>query len=108
MASQAEAQAAVDAGARDRGEGAGAQAGPTGGGELALALLSPPRRFVSRGDKLDAALDHFAVDVTGRRVLDAGVHRRRCKLPAAAGCRQWRPSTWVTASSTPASATTPG
>ena len=30
-------------------------------------------RFVSRGgDKLDAALDRFAVDVAGRRVLDAG------------------------------------
>jgi len=33
----------------------------------------PPRRFVSRGgDKLDAALDAFAIDVTGARVLDAG------------------------------------
>jgi 23S rRNA (cytidine1920-2'-O)/16S rRNA (cytidine1409-2'-O)-methyltransferase len=38
-----------------------------------LRLLAPPRRFVSRGgDKLDAALDAFAVDVTGRRALDAG------------------------------------
>ena len=30
-------------------------------------------RFVSRGgEKLDAALDRFAIDVTGRRALDAG------------------------------------
>ena len=30
-------------------------------------------RFVSRaGAKLDAALDRFAIDVAGRRVLDAG------------------------------------
>jgi 23S rRNA (cytidine1920-2'-O)/16S rRNA (cytidine1409-2'-O)-methyltransferase len=30
-------------------------------------------RFVSRGgDKLEAALDHFHLDVTGRRALDAG------------------------------------
>ena len=36
-------------------------------------ILGPPPRFVSRGgDKLDAALDAFAVDVEGRRVLDAG------------------------------------
>jgi 23S rRNA (cytidine1920-2'-O)/16S rRNA (cytidine1409-2'-O)-methyltransferase len=39
----------------------------------AVELLGPPPRFVSRGgDKLDAALEHFAVAVAGRRVLDAG------------------------------------
>jgi 23S rRNA (cytidine1920-2'-O)/16S rRNA (cytidine1409-2'-O)-methyltransferase len=39
----------------------------------ALEVLSPPRRYVSRGgDKLEAALDHFAIRVEGRRVLDAG------------------------------------
>jgi len=39
----------------------------------AIVLAGPPRRFVSRaGDKLDAALDEFAVEVAGRRVLDAG------------------------------------
>lgn len=39
----------------------------------AVVLQGPPSRFVSRGgDKLDAALDAFGVDVTGRRVLDAG------------------------------------
>jgi 23S rRNA (cytidine1920-2'-O)/16S rRNA (cytidine1409-2'-O)-methyltransferase len=38
-----------------------------------VELLAPPPRFVSRGgDKLDAALDHFSLDVTGRRGLDAG------------------------------------
>jgi 23S rRNA (cytidine1920-2'-O)/16S rRNA (cytidine1409-2'-O)-methyltransferase len=39
----------------------------------AVELLGPPRRFVSRGgEKLDAALSRFAVDVTGRACLDAG------------------------------------
>jgi 23S rRNA (cytidine1920-2'-O)/16S rRNA (cytidine1409-2'-O)-methyltransferase len=38
-----------------------------------VQLLGPARRFVSRGgDKLDAALDHFALDVSGRAALDAG------------------------------------
>lgn len=40
----------------------------------ALVLLAPPRRFVSRGgEKLAHALDHFRIEVTGRRCLDAGV-----------------------------------
>jgi 23S rRNA (cytidine1920-2'-O)/16S rRNA (cytidine1409-2'-O)-methyltransferase len=39
----------------------------------AVVVQGPPPRFVSRGgDKLDAALDTFAVDVNGYRVLDAG------------------------------------
>jgi 23S rRNA (cytidine1920-2'-O)/16S rRNA (cytidine1409-2'-O)-methyltransferase len=39
----------------------------------ALVLSGPPPRFVSRGgDKLDAALEAFAVDVRGRFALDAG------------------------------------
>jgi 23S rRNA (cytidine1920-2'-O)/16S rRNA (cytidine1409-2'-O)-methyltransferase len=39
----------------------------------ALAVEGPPRRFVSRGgEKLDAALEAFAVEVAGRSVLDAG------------------------------------
>ncbi len=38
-----------------------------------IELLGPPPRFVSRGgEKLDAALQRFAVGVTGRRALDAG------------------------------------
>jgi 23S rRNA (cytidine1920-2'-O)/16S rRNA (cytidine1409-2'-O)-methyltransferase len=39
----------------------------------ALVLAGPPPRFVGRGgEKLDAALEHFAIDVRGRRVLDVG------------------------------------
>jgi 23S rRNA (cytidine1920-2'-O)/16S rRNA (cytidine1409-2'-O)-methyltransferase len=39
----------------------------------AVVVQGPPSRFVSRGgDKLDAALDGLAIDVTGMRVLDAG------------------------------------
>ncbi|MFN0092805.1 MAG: TlyA family RNA methyltransferase [Acidimicrobiales bacterium] len=39
----------------------------------ALEVAAPPARFVSRGgDKLDAALDQFGLDVTGRRAIDAG------------------------------------
>jgi 23S rRNA (cytidine1920-2'-O)/16S rRNA (cytidine1409-2'-O)-methyltransferase len=39
----------------------------------ALVLAGPPARFVGRGgEKLDAALDHFAVDVRGLRILDVG------------------------------------
>jgi 23S rRNA (cytidine1920-2'-O)/16S rRNA (cytidine1409-2'-O)-methyltransferase len=39
----------------------------------ALRLLGPPSRFVSRGgEKLDAALARFDVEVEGRRWLDAG------------------------------------
>ena len=39
----------------------------------AVVLSGPPPRFVSRGgEKLDAALDEFALDVRGRDALDAG------------------------------------
>jgi len=35
--------------------------------------LLTPRRFVGRGgEKLEGALDHFSIDVTDRRALDAG------------------------------------
>ena len=38
-----------------------------------IRVLGPPARFVSRGgEKLAGALDRFAVDVRGRRCLDAG------------------------------------
>ncbi|MBA2283235.1 MAG: hypothetical protein H0W25_18655, partial [Acidimicrobiia bacterium] len=38
-----------------------------------IALVGPAARFVSRGgEKLDAALERFEVDVAGRRALDAG------------------------------------
>jgi 23S rRNA (cytidine1920-2'-O)/16S rRNA (cytidine1409-2'-O)-methyltransferase len=39
----------------------------------AVVLQGPGPRYVSRGGlKLEAALDAFAIDVTGRRALDAG------------------------------------
>jgi 23S rRNA (cytidine1920-2'-O)/16S rRNA (cytidine1409-2'-O)-methyltransferase len=39
----------------------------------AIVAIDEPRRFVSRGgEKLDAALDAFGLDVTGLRVLDVG------------------------------------
>lgn len=38
-----------------------------------VLVLGPPARFVGRGgEKLDAALDRFAIVVAGRRALDAG------------------------------------
>lgn len=38
-----------------------------------IELVGDGPRFVSRGgEKLDAALEHFAVDVRGKRVFDAG------------------------------------
>ncbi len=42
-------------------------------GAEAIELVAPPPPFVSRaGGKLAAALDHFGVDPSGRRCLDAG------------------------------------
>jgi 23S rRNA (cytidine1920-2'-O)/16S rRNA (cytidine1409-2'-O)-methyltransferase len=39
----------------------------------AVVVSGPPPRFVGRGgEKLDAALDHFGVDVAGHVVLDVG------------------------------------
>jgi 23S rRNA (cytidine1920-2'-O)/16S rRNA (cytidine1409-2'-O)-methyltransferase len=38
-----------------------------------IVLQGPAPRFVSRGgDKLEAALEHFNIDVSGRQALDAG------------------------------------
>ena len=38
-----------------------------------VAVTGPPPRFVGRGgEKLQGAIDRFAIDLTGRRVLDAG------------------------------------
>ena len=38
-----------------------------------LLVTGPPPRFASRGgDKLEAALEHFAVKVTGKQAFDAG------------------------------------
>jgi 23S rRNA (cytidine1920-2'-O)/16S rRNA (cytidine1409-2'-O)-methyltransferase len=42
-------------------------------GDVLVALRRPVDRYVSRGGlKLEAALDRFAIDVTGKVVLDAG------------------------------------
>ena len=55
-----------------------------------IELVGAPPRFVSRGgDKLDAALDEFAVDVEGRRCLDAGASTggfTDCLLQRGAAC----------------------
>ena len=38
-----------------------------------VLVVGPPARFVGRGgEKLDAALTHFGIDVTGARFLDCG------------------------------------
>ena len=73
MATRSEAQALIDAhrvlvnGAV--AEKASRQVAP--GDQVVVA--GPPARFVGRGaHKLDHALEVFAVDVTGRRALDAG------------------------------------
>jgi 23S rRNA (cytidine1920-2'-O)/16S rRNA (cytidine1409-2'-O)-methyltransferase len=43
------------------------------GADEPVVLRGPPRRFVGRGgDKLEAALDRFSVDVRGLTALDAG------------------------------------
>jgi 23S rRNA (cytidine1920-2'-O)/16S rRNA (cytidine1409-2'-O)-methyltransferase len=43
------------------------------GSDEPVELLGPPRRFVGRGgEKLDAALEAFGIDVAGRAALDAG------------------------------------
>jgi 23S rRNA (cytidine1920-2'-O)/16S rRNA (cytidine1409-2'-O)-methyltransferase len=43
------------------------------GADQAVVVTGPPKRFVSRGgEKLDAALERFSVDVAGVVALDAG------------------------------------
>jgi len=55
-----------------------------------LTLAGPAPRFVGRGgSKLEAALDRFAIDVTGRRALDAGASTggfTDCLLQRGAAC----------------------
>lgn len=73
VASRTEAHAAISAG-RVLVGGAVAEkpARLVAAGE-AIVLAGPPPRFVGRGgEKLDAALDGFGVDVAGCRVLDVG------------------------------------
>jgi 23S rRNA (cytidine1920-2'-O)/16S rRNA (cytidine1409-2'-O)-methyltransferase len=71
--SRARAQEAIEAGlvlvSGTRADRAGRLVSP----DEPVHLERPPTRFVSRGgEKLDAALERFAVPVAGRRALDAG------------------------------------
>jgi len=71
--SRARAQEAIEAGlvlvSGTRADRAGRLVSP----DEPVHLEGPPSRYVSRGgEKLAAALDRFAVEVAGRRALDAG------------------------------------
>ncbi len=71
--SRAQAQALVMAGAIAVDGQCVTQAGTRVARQADLTLLKPPSRYVSRGgDKLAAALETFAVDVTDRIALDIG------------------------------------
>src|SRR5256886_13301127 len=75
--SRARAQEAIEAGlvlvSGTRADRAGRLVSP----DEPVHLEGPPPRFVSRGgDKLAAALDRFALDVTGRRAPDARASTR--------------------------------
>ncbi len=73
VASRAEAQAVVDAGRVTVGGAPAWKPARLVAPDEPLVVLGPPRRFVSRGgDKLDAALDEFALAVADRRAVDAG------------------------------------
>jgi 23S rRNA (cytidine1920-2'-O)/16S rRNA (cytidine1409-2'-O)-methyltransferase len=88
--SRARAQQAIEAG---RVLVSGAPAGRAGrlvSPAEPIALDGAPPRFVSRGgDKLDAALSHFGIDVSGLRCLDAGASTggfTDCLLQRGAAC----------------------
>ena len=71
--SRTEAATAVDAGLVTVAGAPALKASRLVAADEPVEVAGPPRRFVSRGgDKLDAALDRFALDVTGWRALDAG------------------------------------
>jgi 23S rRNA (cytidine1920-2'-O)/16S rRNA (cytidine1409-2'-O)-methyltransferase len=72
-ASRSEAQAAIAAGSVLVGGAPAAKPAALVGPDDALVVQGPARRFVSRGgDKLDAAIVRFGIEVAGRRCLDAG------------------------------------
>jgi 23S rRNA (cytidine1920-2'-O)/16S rRNA (cytidine1409-2'-O)-methyltransferase len=72
-ASRAEAGALVDAGRVLVGGAAAEKVSRQVGPWEALVVTGPPPRFVSRGgEKPEAALEHFGIDVAGREALDAG------------------------------------
>jgi 23S rRNA (cytidine1920-2'-O)/16S rRNA (cytidine1409-2'-O)-methyltransferase len=71
--SQTEAQAAVRGGLVLVGGRAAGKPSTLVDPSEPVELVGPARRFVSRGgEKLDAALDRFAIAVGGRSALDAG------------------------------------
>lgn len=71
--SRTRAQALVDAGRVVVGGAPARKAARMVDPAESVAVSGPPARFVGRGgDKLEAALDRFAIDVEGRRGLDAG------------------------------------
>jgi 23S rRNA (cytidine1920-2'-O)/16S rRNA (cytidine1409-2'-O)-methyltransferase len=71
--SRQRAQAVITAGRVTVGGAPAAKASRLVAPHEAVVVHGPPARFVGRGgEKLDAALEHFAVDVTGLRALDAG------------------------------------
>jgi 23S rRNA (cytidine1920-2'-O)/16S rRNA (cytidine1409-2'-O)-methyltransferase len=70
---RSEAGLAIRSGKVTVGGRPAAKAGMLVGSDEPIALAAPARRFVSRGgEKLEAALDRFGVDVAGRVALDAG------------------------------------
>jgi 23S rRNA (cytidine1920-2'-O)/16S rRNA (cytidine1409-2'-O)-methyltransferase len=73
VASREEAQRAVEDGRVLVGGAPALKASRLVADGEAVTVTGPPKRFVSRGgEKLDAALERFAVDVSEKRVLDAG------------------------------------
>ena len=72
-ASRTEAQQAVHAGLVRVGGVPATKVATLVADDEPVDLMGPPRRFVSRGgEKLDAAIRRFDVDVTGADALDAG------------------------------------
>jgi 23S rRNA (cytidine1920-2'-O)/16S rRNA (cytidine1409-2'-O)-methyltransferase len=73
VASREQAQAAITAGRVLVGGAIADKASRQVDASEPVEITGPPPRFVGRGgDKLDGALEHFAVDVTGLACLDAG------------------------------------
>ncbi|MGE3620480.1 MAG: TlyA family RNA methyltransferase [Acidimicrobiia bacterium] len=71
--SREEARSLVDAGRVRVGGVPTTKASRLVGPDEAVVVEGPARRFVGRGgEKLDAALEAFAVEVAGRRALDLG------------------------------------
>ncbi|HUQ40374.1 MAG TPA: TlyA family RNA methyltransferase [Acidimicrobiales bacterium] len=67
------AREAVEAGKVTVGGAPAAKPARLVAADEAIVVAGPPPRFVGRGgEKLDAAVVHFAIPVAGRRALDAG------------------------------------